>query len=90
MSETNICRVWTDCVISSEDIVDSGPGEETLFTLPSLFCDRPNWASQVGGGLAQSFANADEDEFMKDFRFVGPDDPDHVVEFGAFNGPYFG
>ncbi len=83
--ETNICRVWTDCVISSEDIVDSGPGEETLFTLPSLFCDRPNWASQVGGGLAQSFANADEDEFNQKYRFVSKGGtPDRVVTYDNY------
>ncbi len=88
--DLTVCRVMTDCLITPESIKDSTPGVETLFTMAPLFCDRPNWTSQVGGGFAQSFANADEDEFMKDFRFVGPDDPDHVVEFGAFNGPYFG
>ena len=93
--ELTVCHVMTDCLINPESITDSTLGVETLFTMARLFCDRPNWVSQVGGGLAQSFANADEDEFMKGFRFVRkdvpgvPDGPDHVVEFGKFDGAYF-
>lgn len=87
--ELTVCHVMTDCLINPESIKDSTPGVETLFTMAPLFCDRPNWVSQVGGGLAQSFANADEDEFMKGFRFVGPDGPEYVVEFGSFDGGYF-